>query len=178
MAKLNKKALLKHLNKSEKEDVIREVITLFDKFKNVKEFYQAELSDEVNPNLYKYKRKITEAYSRPNPKERTTNANINKLLKEFKKISIYDRELADLLLHRVECGLAAIKRNNKRSSSFYHSILSTFEDAVKLIVADERSSDFQSRIDKILKTPCTGNIILRKGWQMFLIGFQRTKQGQ
>ena len=150
MSKLTKKALLNHLNKSDKEDIINEVVTLFDKFKNVKEFYQAELSDDANPALVRYKRKISEAYARPNPKERTTNANVNRMLKEFKKISIYDRELADLMLHRVECGVAAIKDNLKRTETFYNCILNTFSDAIKLAVSTGYIDEFKSRIDKIL----------------------------
>jgi len=151
MAKLTQKALLKHLNKSEKEDIINEVMVLFNKFKNVKEFYQAELSDEANPALESYKRKISKAYEKANPKEKTTNANVNRLLKEFKKISIYDRELVDLMLYRVECGVAAFKRNNRRSPTFYNCILTTFQDAVKLITSDGGLEGFQHRIDRILK---------------------------
>jgi hypothetical protein len=151
MAKLTKKTLLKHLNKSDKEDIIQEIVTLFDKFKNVKEFYQAELSDEVNPVLEKYKRKIAEAYSKSNPKEKTTNANLNRAIKEFKKISIYDRELADLILYRVECGVSAIKKNNKRTPTFYNCILTSFKDALKLIVAGNSMDEFKPRIEKVLK---------------------------
>jgi len=156
MANLTKKALLKHLNKSDKEDIIGEVVVLFDKFKNVREFYASELAGEGNPMLKTYKRKIEEAYNKPNPKERTTNINLNKLIKEFKKVSIYDRELADLMLYRVECGIAAIKRDNKRTATFYNCIISTFEDAVKLIIADSSMAEFQTRIDKVIKDSLTG----------------------
>ena len=151
MGKLTKKALLKHLTKSDKEDIIREVLILFDKFKNVKEFYQAELSGGENPTLEKYKKLIAKAYNNPNPKERTTNLNINKLITGFKKISIYDREVADLMLYRVECGLKAIKRDSNRSATFYNCILVTFEDAIKLIAADHTIDDFRERIDNILR---------------------------
>jgi len=162
MGNLTKKALLKHLNKSDKEDIIREVVTLFDKFKNVKEFYKSELAGEGNPMLSTYKRKIEEAYNKPNPKERTTNINLNKLIKEFKKVSIYDRELADLMLYRVECGIAAIKRDNKRSATFYNCIISTFEDAVKLIVADRSLDEFQKRIDNTVKNSSVGKFEMKE----------------
>ena len=162
MARLTKKALVKHLDKSDKEDIIREVVILYDTFKNVKEFYQSELSEDANPSLEKYKRKIHEAYSRPNPKERTTNANLNRLLKEFKKISIYDRELADLMLYRAECGIAAIKKNNKRSATFYNCILATFKEAVHLITADGSMNEFKPRIDKICKDAAKGRFDIKK----------------
>jgi hypothetical protein len=168
MGNLTKKALLKHLNKSDKEDIIREVVTLFDKFKNVKEFYKSELAGEGNPMLSRYKRKIEEAYNKPNPKERTTNINLNKLIKEFKKVSIYDRELADLMLYRVECGVAAIKRDNKRTSTFYNCIISTFEDAVKLIMADRSIDEFQSRINKIIKESSAGKFEMKERMQQVL----------
>jgi hypothetical protein len=151
MPKLTKKALLKHLSKSEKEDIIREVVTLFDKFKNVKEFYTAELTNEANPMLERYKKKITDAYSSANPKERRTNMNVNRLIKEFKKISIYERDTADLMLHRVECGVAAFRRNNNRSATFYNCIAVTFEEAVKLISVDNIGEELIPRINKILK---------------------------
>lgn len=173
MTKLTKKALLKHLDKSEKEDIIREVVTLFDKFKNVKEYYQAELSGEANPLLEKYKKKITKAYAGANPKERTTNVNVNKLLKEFKRISIYDRELADLMLHRVECGVVAIKRNNKRSATFYNCITSTFEDAIKLIVNDRSFDEFNPRINKVLKNAEAGKYNIDERMRDVMIGYER-----
>ncbi len=156
MAKLTKKALLKHLNKSDKEDIIGEIITLFAKFKNVKEFYQAELSGDTNPALEKYKKKIAKAYLLPNPKERSTNINLNKLINEFKKICIYDRELVDLMLHRVEWGIDAFTLNRNRSSTFYNCIVSTFEDAVKLIVVDGSINDFRQRINKLTKNTAKG----------------------
>lgn len=156
MPKLTKKALLKHLDKSDKEDIIREVVILFDKFKNVKEFYTAELTDNVNPLLERYKKKITKAYLAENPKERSTNLNINKLIKEFKKISIYDYDIADLMLHRVECGVAAFSRNNNRSATFYACILNSFGEAVPLISADNSMDEFRQRINKIITVSKAG----------------------
>ncbi len=152
MSKLTKKSLIKHLDKSDKEDIIGEVLTLFDKFKNVKEFYTAELTGEANPMLERYKKKITIAYSSENPKERRTNLNVNKLLKEFKKISIYERELTDLMLHRVECGITAFNKNTNRSATFYNCIANSFEEAIKLISANDYHDEFRQRINLLLKS--------------------------
>jgi hypothetical protein len=160
--KLTKKSLLKHLSKSDKEDIIREVIILFDKFKSVKEYYTAELTDDKNPLLENYKKKITKAYLLKNPKERSTNININKLINEFKKINIYNHEIVDLLLHRTECGIAAFNRNNKRSATFYNCITTTFKEAITLITADNSLSEFQERIDKIIKTSKAGKFEIRE----------------
>jgi hypothetical protein len=154
--KLTKKALIKHLTKSDKEDIVQEVLTLFDKFKNVKEFYTAELTGEANPMLERYKKKITIAYSSENPKERRTNLNVNKLIKEFKKISIYERELADLVLHRVECGISAFQKNANRSATFYNCITNSFEDAIKLISANDYQDEFRQRVHQILKSSGQG----------------------
>lgn len=165
MPKLTKKSLLKHLEKSDKEDIVREVVMLFDKFKNVKEYYTAELTDDKNPLLERYKKKIAKAYSLQNPKERSTNMNVNKLIKEFKKINIYERELADLMLHRVECGVAASNRNNKRSATFYNCIANTFEEAIALISADDSIEEFRKRINKIIKTSQTGKFGIQEKMQ-------------
>lgn len=151
MKKLTKKALLDHLNKSEKEDIMREVITLFDTFQNVKEFYNVELSVAANPVLKIYKKKITQAYLATNPKERRTNMNINKLIIAFKKISIYQDELVDLLLHRVECGVDAFDRNNQRSETFYDSIFKSFQESISIIVAEKIADNYKSRIAAVIQ---------------------------
>jgi len=151
VAKLTKKKLLEHLGKSDKEDVIREIMVLFDKFKNVKEFYAAELSNDENPLLEKYKKKITYAYSAENPKEKRTNMNVNKLIGEFKKVSIYERDIADLMLHRVECGVEAFNGNNNRSATFYNCIANSFEEAIAIISTNDYLSEFRQRILKIVK---------------------------
>lgn len=148
---VSKKRLLVHLNKSDKEDIIIEVLTLFDKFKSVKEFYSAELTDEKNPLLERYKKKITEAYASPNPKQKTTNINLNRLINDFRKVSIYDHEVIELMLYRVECGVNAFVLKNKRTSTFYGCILSTFEQAVKLMMADGSQDEFRQRVKGILK---------------------------
>jgi hypothetical protein len=168
--KITKKALLKHLSKSDKEDIIREVVTLFDKFINVKEFYTAELTDATNPLLERYKKKITIAYLLANPKERSTNLNINKLISEFKKVSIYERELVDLKLHRVECGVAAFNHNNKRTATFYNCIANTFEEAVKLILADNSIDEFRQRINKILKNSEKGKFDIQARMKKITMG--------
>ena len=162
MSKLTKKALLKHLHKSDKEDIINEVVVLFDKFKNVKEFYNAELSGEANPMLDRYKKKISLTYSLPNPKERSTNINLNRLINEFEKVCIYDRELADLMLYRVECGIVAFTKKPKRTATFYKCIVSTFEDAIKLIISGDYMNDFQTRINKIVNDSYEGKYSARE----------------
>ncbi len=161
MTKLTKRHLLKHLNKSDKQDIILEVLTLFCKFKNVKEFYKAELSEDGNPLLANYKKRISEAYTAANPKERRTNLNLNRLLREFRKVSISEQDVIDLMLHRVECGLAAIERNGKRSAAFCNCILSTFRDAIKLIDNQVIINDNKVRIEKIIESAKPGNYNLK-----------------
>ncbi|HVA97498.1 MAG TPA: DUF6155 family protein [Bacteroidia bacterium] len=151
MKKLTKSALIKHLQKSEKEDIINEIIRLFDTFKNVKEFYKAELSQEENPVVETYKKKITKAYSSANPSERRTNLNVNKLITDFKKTNIYSDDLIEILLHRVEVGVEAISRNNKRSETFYKCIISSFKQAILLMDSEITQQKFEQRIAQIIK---------------------------
>jgi hypothetical protein len=155
MKKFTKKVLLEHLFKSDKEDISKEVIVLFEKFENVREYYKAELSDNSSV-LNAYRKKIAVAYSAENPSERRTNMNVNKLIKNFKKISVYKSELIDLLLHRVECGVEAFKRNSKRSETFYRSIENSFEEACKLIVSEKSVSEYENRISAIIENSING----------------------
>jgi hypothetical protein len=171
MKKLTKKVLLEHLDKSEKEDIINEIITLFGKFENVKEFYRAELSGGTNPVLETYKKKITKAYSSINPSERRTNRNVNKLIIDFKKVCIYRNELIDILLFRVESGVEAFIRNNKRSETFYNSIVTSFKDAVNIIVSEKIMEEFQQRIFSIIKNSEAGKYSTKERMEEMIRNF-------
>jgi len=162
MKKFTKKTLLEHLNKSEKEDIVNEIITLFEKFDNVKEFYRSELSDTSNPILETYKKKITKAYLLPNPKERSTNMNVNKLIIAFKKINLYKDELVDLNLYRVECGIKAFSRNGDRTETFYNCIFKSFEEALNTIVAENYMDEYQQRISTVVKNANGGKFEIKK----------------
>lgn len=165
MKKLTKKNLLEHLNKSDKEDLITEVVTLFEKFDNVKEFYRGELSADNNPVLDTYKKKITQAYLKVNPKERSTNLNVNKLIAAFKKVNLYKDELIDLNLHRVECGVAAFARDKNRTETFYNCILKSFEEAVNIIVSQNLVAEYETRLESIIKNTGEGKYEIRSKLQ-------------
>lgn len=145
MKKFTKKALLEHLAKSEKDDIVAEVMVLFDKFNNVKEYYKSELSDNSSL-LDKYKKKITDAYAAANPSDRRTNMNLNKLISDFKRIAVYQTELAELLIHRVEYGVKAFTRNPKRSEAFYNCVINSFEEAIKIIRSGDTVEEYRKRI--------------------------------
>lgn len=143
--------LLEHLNKSDKESLVNEVITLFEKFENVKEFYKAELSSSTNPILERYKKKIAEAYKKKNPKERSTNMNINKLITDFAKVNLFIDELIELNLYRVECGIEAISKNKNRTETFYNSIFKSFEEALKIMVSEKCLNQYTARILSLIE---------------------------
>jgi hypothetical protein len=150
LSRLSKRKFISHLNRLDKQDIIDEVVQLFNKFSVVKEYYKAELAGEANPLLAKYKMKIEKAYAAPNPKERTTNINLNRLISGFKKISVSEYDTIDLMLHRVECGLEAVKRNNRRTATFYRCIISTFDEAMELMKPDIVWEEHRERIMLIL----------------------------
>jgi len=162
MKKLTKKKLASHLEQCDKEEIIKEVITLFDKFKNVKEFYANELSNEGSPLLDKYKKTIADAYAGANPSDRRTNTNLNKLLRDFKKISVFPSEQVELSIYRVECAMDAIDRNSRRTEAFYNAVINSFNEAIKVIRAKELGEEFSQRIATIVKNCPQGRFNLKQ----------------
>ncbi|MEO6883847.1 MAG: DUF6155 family protein [Bacteroidia bacterium] len=177
MKKLTKKALLKHLQKSDKEDIIQEIIRLFDRFKNVQEFYKAELSEDENPILEIYKKRITNAYSSAHPSERRTNMNVNKLIRDFKKTTIYADDLTSLLLHRVACGIDAFSRDNKRSETFYKCIVSSFKEAIETINANENWNKYEQYLEQLIEKSASGKFAVSERLQdLYLTIFDRLQK--
>ena len=168
MKKFTKKALIEHLFKSDKQDIIKEIMILFEKFENVKEYYKAELSDS-NRVLETYKKKITNAYSAGNPSERRTNMNVNKLIVNFKRIYIYRNEFIEILLHRAECGVEAFNRNSKRSETFYNCIVNSFKEAVKIIVSEKNVYEYEQRISTLIKNSVAGNYHIKERMESIVL---------
>ena len=150
MPRFSKKTLLHHLEQLETEELREEVIRLYDKFNQVKEYYQSELSEGENPLLESYKKRIRSAYFPKTGKGRRKNSRVRKLLGEYKKVAVFDYDMIDLLLFRVECGVEYATEFREKKERIYTAIIGSFEEAVLLMKASPIHENFVVRCEQII----------------------------
>lgn len=149
MPRLNKAALQKHLQQLEKEELITEILRLFTKFKPVNEHFQMEFGETTAVVVEAYKEKMRKVFF-GNRVRRPRLSTAKKIISEFKKVALFDYDVIDLLLFRVENSVQFANTFNYPNESFYKSIFSTFSEAVQLIATHQLQSEFKDRSEKIV----------------------------
>lgn len=150
MAKITKLSLKKHLDELEKKELVEEVLKLYTKFSQVKEFYQMELSEDTKAFVESYKKKIKAIYFPARGYRYPRASAIRRLISKFKKVAVFDYDVVDLLLYRVENGIAYSKTFGGIDEAFYTSIESSYDEALKLIIKSNLLSEFKDRCQEIV----------------------------
>ncbi len=158
MAKITKVTFQKHLFQLDRKEMAQELLKLFGKFDNVRQFYQMDLGGDTSELLNVYKEKIRKEYF-PNRGFGEPKASIiRKILSDFKKVSVFEHDLIDLLLYRVELGVRFTNEFGDIDEPFYRSVTNSFDDALKLITENISHARFQDR--------CAGIVLATRhiGW--------------
>ncbi len=150
MRKSIKTALNKYLKEQSKADLEKEIKKLYTKFDLVKKHYEIELCDDTSAVLEEYKQRIKKEYfpSRGYGKARSSES--RKVITEFKKISIFKKDLIELILCRVENMLEYTKAYGDINEAFYNSLESSYADACLLIQTEKLEKMFKARCKALL----------------------------
>lgn len=149
MARLTKTALQKHLNHLEKEELVDQLLALFSKFKAVNEHFQMEFGDTTQGVVDMYKARLRKVFFGPRVRFPRLSA-AKKIISEFKKVALFEYDLIDLILYRVENSIEFANGRNYPYENFYRSVESSFAEALKLIVNGRLEGDFKERCEKIV----------------------------
>lgn len=150
MPRLTKATFQKHLNQLEKEDLVAELLRLFSKFKSVNEHFQMEYGEDTREVVNAYKTRIRKAFFPGKRIRRPKTAASKKAIVEFKKVALFDYDVVDLLLYRVENSIAFANEHNYLTDAFYNSIRTGFKDALQLIAKNNLHDEFKERCEKII----------------------------
>ena len=149
--------LKKSLSGKSENQLLEEIINLFNKIPQVKEYYTLAFSEEGEELILdKYKGIITNEFF---PKRGYGKARLSvakKAMSDFKKISGKPPLIIDLMLHYVEQGVDFTDQYGDIDSPFYNSMGKMFEDALVLVKKHNLLSFFQKRSEEIVNGACEG----------------------
>lgn len=139
------KELKNYLTQLKKEDLIKEIEKLYKKFKPVQEYYSMELSRNTGNVLEKYKTQLCKEYFPERGYGRARASVARNIISEFTKISVFDIDLIELMLYRVELCVEFTKSYGDITESFYTSAENAFDRVCKLIVKNKHQDQFIER---------------------------------
>ncbi len=147
MSKRDFKKYLKELNK---KDLQEQMLDLYERFDDVKKYYDFIFNPQEDKLLEQAKFKISKEYFPVNnrkPKKRRSVA--QKIIREHSKLEIDPHVLADIMFYNIEIAQAYAKDQDAMPHSFEKSIFKSFEQAVTFIIEKGILDAYKDRLKKI-----------------------------
>jgi hypothetical protein len=155
---MSKPALKKELQKLTKEQLIEQVLDLYDKNKSVKEFYDFYLNPRNEKELAeKYKKLIKKEFDVDRPERSGLKYSVAKrAISDFKDLQPSPEALADVMLTLPECACEFTYCYGDMDESFYNGAYNNFSAALKFISKHNLLEHFQLRTKQCVEwaSPC------------------------
>jgi len=155
MAKSKISDLKKILDEMSEDELKQEILKLYNRLPQVKDFYNQDLMSEEERQvvLKGYKDKVYKQFwtSGGNPKGMINNTTIKGVISDYEKIALFPYDVVDLLIYRVEVATDIADQFGGMADSNYNASITAFKKALKLIKDNNLMSHFEDRCKKMLK---------------------------
>lgn len=141
--------LNKYLKELSKEELIKEVHKLCNRFKLVKEYYNAELGQDDGKLLEKYKNQMNRLFA---PKGTYLNPDIrtsNNLIKEFASISVHPTDVVDLTLYKVELCVEFLEDWGLEFQNVAGAVANTYPEVLNAIYENGLEKKYKDRCEAV-----------------------------
>ncbi len=148
---MSKKALGKYLNDLTKKELQQQVLELYDRLKEVREFYDFVFNPKEDKMLDEAKFKIYKEYFPPkNRKPKKRRSVGQKHIKNFLKLGVDPKRTCDLMLYNLEVATLSNSEKRIKQESFYRSMFNSFKEGVAFIDANSFGTDFNPRLEELV----------------------------
>jgi hypothetical protein len=148
---------LKKLIAEMTEDELRlEIIKLYTKLPQVKDFYNQDLmtEEERQEVLKGYKDKIYKQFWTSGGKAHgmVNNTTVKGIISEYEKIAVFTYDVVDLLIYRVEVATDLANQYGGMQESNYNAAVTAFKKAMNLIKEHGLMSHFKLRCEGLINS--------------------------
>ncbi|MCB9173991.1 MAG: hypothetical protein H6589_05230 [Flavobacteriales bacterium] len=150
MSKRDLKVYLKELKKKQLEE---QILDLYDRFNEVKTFYNFVFKPKEDKLLEDARFKISKEYFPVNNRKPKTRRSVaQNIIKHFMQLGVDAYIVADVMLFNIEVAQRFSAQKEIKQESFYKSMLKSFEQAVEFIDENKLRAEFNDRILNIITT--------------------------
>jgi hypothetical protein len=150
---MSKSILKKELQKLTKDQLIDQILDLYEKNKAVKEFYNFYLNPRNEKELTKkYKKLIRKEFNVENPEQGGFKFSVAKrIIFDFKDLQPTSEALADAMLYLPECACEYTYHYGDMDVPFYNGAYNNFVAALKFIAKHDLLDSFKIRVEQCVK---------------------------
>lgn len=138
---------MKDLTKVQLED---QIIDLYDRFKNIKEYYDFAFNPRENELIEQCRFQISKEYYPVGSRKAKMRRSVAQ--KWIKKLILLDADaslLADVMLFNIEIAQTFSGEHIIRQESFFTSLYKSFDEALRFVSEKGILGEFRGRIEKI-----------------------------
>ena len=144
---MSKRDLKKYLNELNKEQLEAQIIELYDKFSNVKVYYDFVFNPNEEKLVREAKFKISNEYFPVKGKKSKMRRSVaQKFIKHYISIGVDVFIIADLMLYNIEIAQTFSAEKTIKQELFFKSMLTSFQQAVSFLIEHGIFYEFQSRV--------------------------------
>ena len=144
---MSKRDLKKYVSELDKTQLEEQLLELYDKFKDVKVFYNFVFNPNEKNLIKDAKIKIANEYfpiRGKRPKMRRSVA--QKFIKHFVQLGVDSFLIADLYLYTIEIAQTFTAERLVTNEIFYKSMLLSFQQTISFLIEKGILSDFKNRV--------------------------------
>jgi len=155
---MSKATLKKELQKLTKEQLVEQILDLYDKNKSIKEFYDFYLNPKNEKELaQKYKKIIRKEFNVENPMRSSEKFSVAKrAISDFRDLQPSPEALADVMLYLSESACELTYCYGDYSEQFYNSACNSYKTALEFMYKHNLLDDFKPRAKQCVRwaSPC------------------------
>jgi Family of unknown function (DUF6155) len=144
---MSKRDLKKYLHELTKEQLEEQLIELYDKFNDVKVYYNFAFNPNENKLVQEAKFKISNEYFPVKSKKAKMRRSVaQKFIKHFISLGVDPFIIADIMLYNIEIAQAFSSEKIIKQELFFKSMLTSFQQAIGFLIENGILNEFQGRV--------------------------------
>lgn len=156
---MSKRDLKKYLQELPKQELEEQLMALYDKFSDVKVYYDFVFHPNEEKLAQEAKIKISNEYFPVKSKKaKLRRSTAQKYSRHFITLGVDPFIIADVMLYAVEIAQAYSSEKVIRQELFFKSMFTSYQQAVSFMIANGISEEFQHRVVAIEQEA------IRQGW--------------
>jgi hypothetical protein len=150
---MTKRKLKNYLNDLNKEQIEEQVLDLYDRFKEVKGYYDFAFNPKEDKLLEESKFKIAKEYFPIGKRKAKLRRSVaQKIIKKCKTLQLDPQYIIEIMLYNIEIATTYTAEKSIKQDAFYKSMLKSFEEMLAYISVNGLIQDYIERIKKIVNT--------------------------
>ncbi|WP_162128208.1 DUF6155 family protein [Flavobacterium phycosphaerae] len=155
---MSKRDLKKYLHDLTKEQLEEQLMELYEKFNDVKVYYNFAFNPNENKLVQEAKFKISNEYFPVKSKKAKMRRSVaQKIIKHFISLGVDAFIIADVMLYTIEIAQAFSAEKMVKQELFFKSMLTSFKQAISFLIENGILVEFHSRIQTIKEEAITQN---------------------